>query len=59
MSSEVSLDRRLNLPLLTLFGLGTMVGGGIYVLIGEILSVSGSFAPCALLGAAGLAGFTA
>jgi amino acid transporter len=59
MSSDVSLDRRLNLPLLTLFGLGTMVGGGIYVLIGEILSVSGSFAPFAFLGAAVVAGFTA
>ena len=59
MSTEISLDRRLNLPLLTLFGLGTMVGAGIYVLVGEIIAVSGSFAPWAFLAAAVVAGFTA
>ena len=59
MNKQPALDRRLNLPLLTLFGLGTMVGAGIYVLVGEILAVSGPFAPWAFLGAATVAGFTA
>ena len=54
-----TLSRRLNLPLLTIFGLGTMVGAGIYVLIGEILLVSGSFAAWAFVAAAVVAGFTA
>jgi amino acid transporter len=57
--TDPSLRRRLNLPLLTLFGLGTMVGAGIYVLVGEILAVSGSLAPWAFLAAAVVAGFTA
>ncbi len=59
MNDQPSLNRRLNLPLLTIFGLGTMVGAGIYVLVGEILSVSGSFAPWAFLLAAVVAAFTA
>ena len=59
MNDQPALSRRLNLPLLTLFGLGTMVGAGIYVLVGEILAVSGSFAPWAFLLAAVVAGFTA
>ena len=59
MNDQPSLSRRLNLPLLTVFGLGTMVGAGIYVLVGEILAVSGSFAPWAFLMAAVVAGFTA
>jgi len=59
MNDQPTLSRRLNLPLLTIFGLGTMVGAGIYVLVGEILNVSGSFAPWAFLLAAIVAGFTA
>ena len=59
MNDQPTLSRRLNLPLLTIFGLGTMVGAGIYVLVGEILAVSGSFAPWAFLMAAVVAGFTA
>ncbi len=59
MTEQPTLSRRLNLPLLTVFGLGTMVGAGIYVLVGEIIAVSGSFAPWAFLMAAVVAGFTA
>jgi amino acid transporter len=36
-----------------------MVGAGIYVLIGEVLAISGGFAPWAFLCAAVVAGFTA
>ncbi len=59
MSTQVTLKRQLTLPLLTLYGLGTMVGAGIYVLVGEILVVSGAGAPLAFLLAAVVAGFTA
>jgi amino acid transporter len=59
IDNKPALKRRLNLPLLTTFGLGTMVGADIYVLVGEILLVSGSFAPWAFLLAAVVAAFTA
>ncbi len=59
MLDQPTLNRRLNLPLLSIFGLGTMVGAGIYVLVGEILIVSGNFAPWAFLLAAVVAAFTA
>ena len=59
IDEQPALSRRLNLPLLTVFGLGTMVGAGIYVLVGEILLVAGSFAPWAFLLAAVVAAFTA
>ncbi|MEM9385223.1 MAG: APC family permease [Pseudomonadota bacterium] len=59
MNSTPTLTRRLTLPMLALFGLGTMVGAGIYVLVGEILAVSGSFAPWAFLLAASVAACTA
>jgi len=48
-----SLRRVLGLPSLVLFGLGTMVGGGFYALLGEIVALSGIMAPVAL-GVAGL-----
>ena len=36
-----------------------MIGAGIYVLVGEILAISGTFAPWAFALAAVVAGFTA
>lgn len=53
------LERVLNLPLLTLYGLGTTIGAGIYALIGEIAGVAGYGAPLAFLIAALVAGLTA
>jgi len=53
------LRRRLNLPLLVLYGLGTTIGAGIYVLVGKVAGRAGEFAPISFLVAAGLAGFTA
>jgi len=53
------LRRSIGLPLLTLYGLGTILGAGIYVLIGEVVSLSGMQAPSAFLLAAILAGITA
>jgi len=42
-----------------LYGLGTVVGAGIYVVIGEIIGIAGALAPLAFLIAAMAAGFTA
>jgi len=43
------LSRRLGLVLLSLYGIGTTVGAGIFVLIGEIAGTAGSAAPMAFL----------
>ncbi|MEQ8652071.1 MAG: amino acid permease [Kiloniellales bacterium] len=59
MTSRVSLKRSLSLPILTLYGLGTTVGAGIYVLIGEVAGRAGVLAPLSFLVAALLAGLTA
>ncbi|MEO0616809.1 MAG: APC family permease [Pseudomonadota bacterium] len=56
---EGQLKRSLNLPLLVLYGLGTIVGAGIYALIGEVAAVAGYGAPLAFLVAAGVAALTA
>jgi len=45
--------------LLTFYGLGTILGAGIYALIGEVVAVAGSAAPSAFVLAAVLAGVTA
>lgn len=44
--------------MLTLYGLGTIIGAGIYVLVGEIAGQAGVFAPVAFLVAAIVAAFT-
>ena len=44
--------------MLTLYGLGTIIGAGIYVLVGEIAGYAGMFAPLAFLVAAVVATFT-
>ena len=56
---ERGLKRSLTLPLVTLYGLGTILGAGIYVLIGEVTARSGLFAPFAFLLASITAGLTA
>ena len=53
------LRRSIGLPLLTLYGLGTILGAGIYVLIGEVVALAGTAAPSAFVLAALLAGVTA
>ena len=56
---EPTLDRSIGFVLLTLYGLGTILGAGIYVLVGEVARASGPAAPSAFLLAAALAGLTA
>jgi len=52
------LKRSLSLTLTTLYGLGTILGAGIYSLIGEVAGSAGMYAPVAFLVAALIAGFT-
>ncbi|MGM0595283.1 MAG: APC family permease [Pseudomonadota bacterium] len=59
MPNPPTLKRAFSLPLLTLYGLGTILGAGIYVLIGEVAGYAGMQAPLAFLFAAVLAGFSA
>ncbi len=54
-----SLRRVISTPLLVLYGLGTMLGAGIYALIGEVAGAAGLFAPAAFILASVIAGLTA
>jgi len=47
MDQAAPLRRRLSLPLLVLYGVGTTIGAGIYVLIGKIAGTAGAGAPFA------------
>ncbi|MEQ8587181.1 MAG: amino acid permease [Thalassobaculaceae bacterium] len=59
MTIENQLARRLGPGLLTLYGVGTTIGAGIYVLIGEVALRAGAWTPLSFLLAAVLAGLTA
>lgn len=56
--TQNQLKRSLNLPLLTLYGLGTILGAGIYVLVGKVAGIAGIYAPVAFFVSAFLAAFT-
>ena len=53
-----TLKRSIGFSLLTLYGLGTILGAGIYVLVGKVAIYAGLFAPIAFLLAALLAGLS-
>ena len=53
------LRRIVNFPVLVLYGLGTMVGGGFYALIGKVAGEAGMQTPLAFLVAGALAGLCA
>lgn len=57
-ASTSGLQRKLGLPLLTLYGTGITVGAGIYVLIGTVAGHSGIYSPWAFLLAAIVMGLT-
>ena len=57
--TEPGLVRSLSLWLLILYGLGNILGAGIYVLIGRVVGVAGIFTPWAFLLASVIAGLTA
>lgn len=54
-----TLRRRLGLWMLALYGLGNILGAGIYVLVGEVAGEAGVYTPLAFLIAAIVAGMTA
>ena len=56
---NATLKRSLSLPFLTFYGLGTILGAGIYVLVGEVAGRAGMFAPISFFLAAVIAAFTA
>jgi len=56
--SPPGLKRALNLWLLVFYGLGTIVGAGIYILLGEVGRDAGMAMPLAFVGAGLLAAFT-
>ncbi|HEX6982381.1 MAG TPA: amino acid permease, partial [Balneolaceae bacterium] len=57
-SSSVSLKRSLSLPLLIFYGVGTMLGLGIYILLGEVVGEAGLLTPAAFIVAAVVALFS-
>ena len=58
-ATGTALKRSLSLPLITLYGLGNILGAGIYVLIGKVAAHAGMFAPVSFLVASLLACLTA
>jgi amino acid transporter len=57
-AAPATLRRVLGLWILVFYGLGSIVGAGIYVLIGAVAGVAGYAAPLAFVGAGVLAGLT-
>lgn len=58
MEPRPQLRRVLSLPLITFYGLGTILGAGIYVLVGKIAGIAGLYTPVAFVIAAVVAAFT-
>lgn len=56
---DLQLSRSVSLVIITFYGLGTILGAGIYVLISEISSVSGIYSPLAFLLSAIIVSFSA
>lgn len=59
MAEKLTLKRVITLPLLILYGTGTILGAGIYALIGNIAAVSGIYTPVSFLISAFIAAFVA
>ena len=59
MNQASQLKRGLSLWLLVFYGLGNILGAGIYVLVGKVAGTAGLFAPAAFLVASLVAAFTA
>lgn len=49
MAETIKLKRAISLPFLILYGVGTMVGGGFYALVGKVAGEAGYYAPLALV----------
>jgi len=49
LTEPTTLQRSISLPMLIFYGVGTMVGGGFYALLGEVAGEAGMAAPFALM----------
>ena len=58
-NKSTSLKRSLSLPLITFYGLGNILGAGIYVLVGKVAGEAGYFAPLAFFIASVIAAISA
>jgi amino acid transporter len=58
MTPSTELRRSLSLTQITLYGLGTILGAGIYVLVGKVAGLAGLYAPVSFVVAAALAAMT-
>lgn len=58
MQDQHNLKRTITFPMLTLYGLGTILGAGIYVLVGKVAISASVYAPLSFLIAAMLAGLS-
>lgn len=59
VNTKTELNRRLSLPLLIFYGIGTILGAGIYVLVGKVAGEAGLYAPFSFILASLLAAFSA
>jgi len=59
LQDKVGLKRSLGLWLLVFYGLGNILGAGIYVLVGKVAGAAGYYAPLSFMLAAFVAAFTA
>jgi len=57
--NDATLQRSIGLPLLLFFGLGNILGAGIYVLIGKVAGEAAMYTPVAFFVASVVAGFSA
>ena len=57
--SQPTLKRSISLPLITFYGLGNILGAGIYVLVGKVAGEAGYFAPLSFLIASIIAAISA
>lgn len=59
MNPPEQLARKISLPLLVFYGLGVILGAGIYVLVGKVAGAAGIFSPLSFMIAATIATITA
>lgn len=59
MDDKPELIRRISLPMLAFYGIGTILGAGIYVLVGKVAGDAGFYTPFSFLLASLLAAFSA
>lgn len=59
IDNNPELIRRLSLPLLVFYGIGTILGAGIYVLVGKVAGEAGFYTPFSFMFASLLAAFSA